>query len=86
MILKKTGILLAFLLILLKSVLAQDFPEIPNKLVNDYTGTLSQDQVSTLERKLVAFDDSTSTEVAVVLIRSVGVYDINQYTAELGEK
>jgi len=86
MILKKTGILLAFLLILLKSVLAQDFPEKPNKLVNDYTGTLSPDQINALERKLVAFDDSTSTEVAVVLIRSVGVYDINQYTAELGEK
>lgn len=86
MILKKTGILLAFLLVLISRIQAQDFPEKPNKLVNDYTGTLSADQVNALERKLVAFDDSTSTQVAVVLIRSVGVYDINQYTAELGEK
>lgn len=37
-----------------------------------------------LEHKLVAFADSTSTQIAVVLIRSVGSYDINDYTQRLG--
>ena len=86
MILKKTGFLIAFLLFAFAGLKAQDFPEKPNRLVNDYTNTLSSDQVESLERKLVAFDDSTSTQVTVVIMRSVGAYDINQYTAELGEK
>ena len=63
----------------------QKFPEKPNRLVNDYTNTLSQDQIDQLEQKLVAFDDSTSTQIAVVLIQSVGVYDISDYTARLAE-
>ena len=54
--------------------------------MNDYTGTLSQSEVALLEQKLVAFDDSTSTQIAVVLIKSVGEYDINDYTSRLGEK
>ncbi|WP_207535413.1 TPM domain-containing protein [Desertivirga arenae] len=86
MILKKIAALTAFVLVFATSSFGQDFPEKPNRLVNDYTGTLTPNQIENLERKLVAFDDSTSTQVAVVLMRSVGVYDINQYTAELGEK
>ena len=65
---------------------AQDFPAKSNKLVNDYTNTLSTAQISQLEQKLVAFDDSTSNQVAVVIIKSVGDYDINEYALELGRK
>lgn len=62
----------------------QDFPSKPNTLVNDYTNTLSPQQVASLEQQLVAFDDSTSTQIAVVIIKSVGEYDINEYTLQLG--
>jgi uncharacterized protein len=65
---------------------AQEFPEKPNRLVNDYTNTLSADQANQLEQKLVAFDDSTSTQVAVVIIKSLGGYDIADYASRLGEK
>jgi len=65
---------------------AQDFPAKPNKLVNDYTGTLSSAQIQQLEQKLVAFDDSTSTQIAVAIVKSVGDYDINEYALELGRK
>lgn len=65
---------------------AQDFPAKPNTLVNDYTNTLSAEQVAQLERKLVAFDDSTSNQIAVVIMKSVGDYDINEYALELGRK
>ncbi len=65
---------------------AQDFPEKPSTLVNDYTNTLSPDQVNALEQKLVAFDDSTSIQVAVVIIKSLNGYDISEYGARLGEK
>ncbi|MEO8886527.1 MAG: TPM domain-containing protein [Mucilaginibacter sp.] len=65
---------------------AQDFPEKSNTLVTDYTNTLTADQKQALEDKLVAFDDSSSTQIAVVIIKSVGDYDINQYGTELGRK
>ncbi|MES2417010.1 MAG: TPM domain-containing protein [Bacteroidota bacterium] len=65
---------------------AQDFPAKSNTLVNDYTNTLSADQIRALEQKLVAFDDSTSNQIAVVMLKSVGDYDINEYALELGRK
>ncbi|MFD1629451.1 TPM domain-containing protein [Pseudopedobacter beijingensis] len=63
---------------------AQDFPPKPNTLVNDYTGTLTAEEKRSLENKLVAFDDSTSIQVAVVLIRSLDGYDISDYGYKLG--
>jgi len=65
---------------------SQDFPEKSNTLVTDYTNTLSADDKQRLEDKLVAFNDSTSTQIAVVLIKSVGDYDINDYGTRLGRK
>lgn len=82
---KKTIILLIFTLSTYLGF-AQDFPAKPNTLVNDYTNTLSAAQISQLEQKLVAFDDSTSNQIAVVILKSVGDYDINEYALELGRK
>jgi uncharacterized protein len=65
-------------------VIAQDYPAKPTTLVNDYTGTLSATQKQQLESKLVAFDDSTSNQVAIAVIKSVGEYDINEYALGLG--
>lgn len=79
--------LIALLFILISAIgFAQEFPEKPNKLVNDYTGTLSTTQVQQLEQKLVAFDDSSSTQIAIAILKSVGDYDINEYALELGRK
>ncbi len=66
--------------------LADDFPERSNTLVTDYTSTLSQQEQISLEQKLVAFNDSTSTQIAVVVLRSVGGYDISDYTVQLFNK
>ena len=65
---------------------AQDFPAKSNTIVNDYTQTLTASQKQQLEQKLVAFDDSTSNQIAVVIMKSVGDYDINEYALELGRK
>ncbi len=79
-------ILSVLLLILSTSLfaLAQNFPAKPDKLVNDYTGTLNSNEISELEQKLVAFDDSTSIQVSVVLIKSLDGYEINDYGYQLG--
>lgn len=75
------------LVFLLFSVLlnAQTFPEKSNRLVNDYTQTLSAQQIDQLEQKLVAFDDSTSTQIAVVIVKSLEGYDVSDYGVRLAE-
>jgi uncharacterized protein len=65
---------------------AQDFPANPNKLVSDFTNTLTSTEIAQLELQLVTFDDSTSNQIAVVILKSVGDYDINEYALELGRK
>lgn len=54
------------------------------QLVNDFTGTLTADQRQALENKLVAFDDSTSTQIAVIIIPSLNGKDVADYNIELG--
>lgn len=64
-------------------------PEKPSTyaLVHDLTGnTLTASQKSQLESKLRIFEDSTSNQIAVVIVKSVGDYDINEYALELGRK
>lgn len=79
-------ILFTLTLLLLNTILfGQTFPAKPGRLVNDYTQTLSPDEINHLEQKLVAFDDSTSTQVAVVLIRSLEGYDVADYAVRLAE-
>ncbi|HQW84845.1 MAG TPA: TPM domain-containing protein [Ferruginibacter sp.] len=56
----------------------------PSQLVNDYTGTLTADQRQALENKLVAFDDSTSTQIAVVIIPTLNGKDVADFNIELG--
>lgn len=64
----------------------KDFPPRPSppRLVNDLADVLSDEQEQTLENKLVAFDDSTSTQIAIVTIKSTGNYVIEDYALYLG--
>ena len=68
------------------SAFSQNFPEKPNTLVTDYTNPLSEGDKQQLENKLVAFDDTSSTQIAVVLMKSVGDNDIAEYAVQLGRK
>ena len=58
----------------------------PARLVNDYLGLLTPDQQAALEKKLVAYDDSTSTQIAVVTIGDIGGNDLSEFAVELGRK
>jgi uncharacterized protein len=48
----------------------------PPRLVNDFAQVMTPDQISSLEQKLVAYDDSTSIQIAVVTVQTTGDYAI----------
>jgi len=47
---------------------------------------LKSEEVIILERKLVAFNDSTSTQIAIVIVPSLMGYDKSDYAQRLAEK
>lgn len=86
---KKSFLLLAFVLLtgLIRSF-AQDVlpPPNPPRLVVDNAGMLSAEQRAVLEQQLVALDDSSSNQIAVVTIHSIGDNDIEDYANALFRK
>lgn len=67
---------------------SQNLPERPSpqRLVNDFAGVLNQDEVNSLEQKLVAFNDSTSTQIAIVTVPTLMGYDKGDFAQRLAEK
>lgn len=67
------------------SVYGQNIPARPDppKLVNDYAHVMTADQVGSLEQKLVAFDDSTSIQIAIVTLPSIGDYAIEDVALKI---
>ncbi len=78
-----------FLIILSEGILAaQEIPEkpYPPRLVNDFAGMLNSNEKNALENKLVAYNDSTSTQIAIVIVEDLGGYDRADYSQRLAEK
>ncbi len=78
-------ILVFFFITLSVFVQAQTVPAAPSpaRLVNDFAHAMTADQVQELEDKLVAYDDSTSIQIAVVTVESTGDYDIADYALKI---
>ena len=81
----KRFLIIIFLLVAAGSIHAQNIPARPNppKLVNDFAKVLLPEQVDILEQRLDAFDDSTSNQIAIVTIPTLGDYDIESYANKL---
>lgn len=65
-----------------------DLPH-PPRLVNDFTKGghfLTPEQKEFLEKKLVAYDDSTSNQVAIVIVDDLHGYEANEFATALGRK
>lgn len=82
------------LIILLLTVSSLGFaqrgiPEKPNppRLVNDLTGsTLNRQQVNALENKLLGYEDSTSTQVAILIVEALNGYEVVDYAQRTAQK
>jgi uncharacterized protein len=88
---KQFKFLLLFTLILLLSGIGFAQGSIPEKpdpprLVNDFANILSQDQLQSLETKLVAFNDSTSVQITIVIVPTLNGYEKADYAQQLGQK
>lgn len=70
------------------SLQAQQLPEpmSPPRLVNDFASVLDEADEARLEQKLRAYQDSTSTQIAVVTVRNLGGLEVVDYATRLGEK
>jgi len=84
------NVLLTLILLVTRSsyIYSQDFPSksVPPRLVNDFAGFLSQDEINSLEHKLVAFNDSTSTQIAIIIVKNLNGYAIADYAQRIAEK
>ncbi len=56
----------------------------PQRLVNDFAGLFTPGQVSDLEEILVAFDDTTSNQIAVVTVKDLEGYEASEYATRIG--
>jgi len=79
---------LLFLIICSANLWAQDIPEpmSPPRLVNDFAGTLSQDEQYTLEKKLRDYHDTTSSQIYVVIVGDLLGYESSDFAFRLGQK
>lgn len=56
---------------------------LPSGFVNDFTGTLTTEQISNLESKLSQFEKTTTNEISVVIIRSLDGDSIENFAEKL---
>jgi len=58
----------------------------PPRLVNDFANIINSRDEAALEKQLVLYNDSSSTQITVVTVNSLNGQDIAQFAYEIGEK
>ncbi|GAB2520693.1 hypothetical protein GCM10027085_08290 [Spirosoma aerophilum] len=58
----------------------------PPRLVNDFVGILSSSERSQLEQKLRTYNDSTSTQITIVIVKTTEPYPIGDFAFQVGRK
>lgn len=77
-----------FALFFVVSLMSAQIPPapVPPRLVNDFVGVLQPRQLNELEHRLVAFNDTTSNMICVVIVDDMGDYSEHDFAYEIGEK
>ena len=76
---------LTLFLLFVNIISAQEFPNL-SKYANDFTGTLTSEQINQIDSGLKTFDDSTSNQVVFLMINSLDGFPIDMYTYETAAK
>ena len=79
--------LLVFCVLTFMQANAQDIPAKPNppRLVNDFVMKLAPNELQSLEQKLRSYNDSTSTQITVVIVKNTGDSDPYDYAIKLAK-
>lgn len=79
---------LLFIAVCARAQVEKVIPPRPNppRLVNDFTRLLTHEQNEALEEKLKVYNDSTSTQIAIVIVDGLQGYEAADYAVELGRK
>lgn len=79
---------LLFVLVSVFSSVGQNLPEktTPPRIVNDFASMLSPQEQQQLEMKLRGYNDTTSTQIAIITVTTLDGYDISEYAFALGRK
>lgn len=82
----KSRKLIIILLALFATIAVAAMPSRPNppRLVNDLAHIFSANQVVSLEKELVAFDDSTSNQILVLTVTDLEGYEPAEYATKIG--
>ncbi len=86
---KRTLIFVFIVLLGISNGMAQDclLEQKPvNDLVQDYAGVMTDGEEQGLRQALIAFNDTTSTQILIVTVTDLCGYDKAAFTYELGEK
>lgn len=77
-----------FVLLVVVSLMSAQIPPapVPPRLVNDFVGVLESNQLEKLEHRLVAFNDTTSNMICVVIVDDMGDYSEHDFAYEIGEE
>lgn len=75
-------------LLLVLTGFTQDFPSpmSPKRMVNDFSGMFSSQELNALEQKLRNFNDTSSTQIAIVTVPTLHGYAPNDYAQRLAEQ
>ncbi|MCS6916286.1 MAG: TPM domain-containing protein [Chitinophagales bacterium] len=60
-------------------------PAVPDRLVNDWAGMLSETERQQLEKKLVVFSDSSGVQIAVLTIPKLNGHEIARLAFRIGD-
>ncbi len=77
-----------FFILLTISSYSQQIPDpmVPRRLVNDFTGLLSDQQQITLNNKLLEFNNQTSTQIYIVTHNDLQGYAVGEFGQLMAEK
>lgn len=78
--------ILFIFLVSVNLVLGQQLPQAPAQLVSDHLSLLSSQELKHLERKLVSFDDTTSTQIAILITNDLQGYDIVDFSQRVAHE
>jgi uncharacterized protein len=73
-------------LLVISRIPAQKLPDESGQYVNDYVGWLSEQEISSLNKMLRAYEDTTSNQFLVAIFPNAQGYAVEEFSISLAEK